>query len=102
MNNDPNWKDASTTNPTTNLATNAYVQNPIIVIILIGNWLIYLVNLQTHSQLIKPLVLILIQGELKSVFLILLVALSLTSLIISYSNIIFTSMLILHNLIWIL
>ena len=75
----------------------AHGQNPNAVIILINNWLTYSVILQTHLLLIKPLVLILIQGELKLTSLILLVALSLTSSIISYFNVIFISILILCN-----
>ena len=79
-----------------------YSQNPIRVIILISSWLIYLVNSQTHLMLIKLLVLILILGKLKPVFLTPLVALSLTSSIIFYSNVISTSALILCNSIQIL
>ena len=76
-----------------------YSQNPITVIILMNNWLTYLVGLQTHLLLIKLLVLILIQEKLKLVSPILLVVLNLTSLIISYFNVTFMSALILHNLI---
>ena len=44
-------------------------QNSNTAIILMSNWLIYLVILQTHLLLIKPLILILIQEELKLTFL---------------------------------
>jgi len=78
----------------------AHGQNPVGVIILMNSWPIYLVNLQTPLILIRPLVLTLIQGELKPVFPTLSVALSLTSSIISYSNVVSTFVLILCNLIW--
>ena len=90
----------------------AHGQNPVGVIILMNSWPMYLVNLQTSLILIKPLVLTLIQGELKPAFLTLIqgelkpafptlsVALSLTSSIISYSNVVSTFVLILCNLIW--
>ena len=58
----------------------------------------YLVDLQIYLILIRPLVLILILGELKPAFLIFSAALSLTSSIISYSNIASTFMLIPCNL----
>ena len=58
----------------------------------------YLVNLQTLLILIKPLVLILIQEKLNPTFLTPSAVLSLTSSIISYFNIISTSILILCNL----
>ena len=64
-----------------------------------NNWLIYLVNLQIHLMLIKLPVLILMLEELTSASLIPSVALSLTSSIIPYSNVIFISILILYNLI---
>jgi len=57
-----------------------------------------MVDLQICLMLIRPQVLILNQGELKLVFQTLSVALSLTSSIIFYFNVIFTSMLILYNL----
>jgi len=63
-----------------------------------SSWPTYLVDLQTLLILIKLPVLILIQGELKLTSLTLSVALSLISLIISYSNVISTSMLIWCNL----
>jgi len=75
-------------------------QNPIRAIILMSSWLMYSVNLQICLMLIRPLVLILIQGELKSTFPTLSVALSLTSSIISYSNIVSTSVLISCNSTW--
>ena len=53
-----------------------------------NSWPTYLVDLQTLLILIRLLVLILIQGELKPISLILSVALSLTSSIIFYSNIV--------------
>ena len=75
-------------------------QNPIRAIILMSSWLMYSVNLQICLMLIRLLVLILIQGELKSTFPTLSVALSLTSSIISYSNIVSTSVLISCNSTW--
>jgi len=78
----------------------AHGQNPVGVIILMNSWPMYLVNLQTPLILIRPLVLILIQGELKPAFPTLSVTLSLTSSIISYSNVVSTFVLILCNLIW--
>ena len=80
----------------------AHGLNPIAVRILMNNWLKYSANLLTHLILIRLLVPILIQGKLKSVFPILSVALSLTSSIISCSNIAYISMLTWHNLIQIL
>ena len=78
----------------------AYNQNSGIAIIqLMNNWLIYSVTLQTYLLLIKLPVPILIQGELKPTFLTLPVALSLTSSIIFYFNVIFTSTQIPYNLI---
>ena len=76
----------------------AHSQNPIRAIILINSWLIYSVDSQIHLMLIKSLVLILIQEELKPASLIPLAALSLTSSIIFYFNITSTSTLILCNL----
>jgi len=58
-------------------------QNPGIAIILMNNWLTSSVILLIHLMLIKPLVLHLILGELKPIFLIILTVLSLTSLTIS-------------------
>jgi len=75
-------------------------QNPNAIIILMTNWPIYLIILQTHLQLIKLLVLMLIQRKLKPTFPISSAALSLLGSIISYSNVTSISMLILHNLIW--
>ena len=62
-----------------------------------NNWLMYLANLLTHLILIRLPVPVLIQGELKSAFLILSVVLSLTSLIISCFNIVYISILIWCN-----
>ena len=76
----------------------AHSQNPIRAIILINSWLIYSVDSQIHLMLIKSLVLILIQEELKPASLIPLAALSLTSSIIFYFNITSTSTLIPCNL----
>ena len=76
----------------------AHGQNLIGAIILISSWPTYLVDLQTLLMLIRPLVLILIQEKLKLASLTLSAVLSLTSLIIFYSNVIFTFMLIPHNL----
>jgi len=67
-----------------------------------SNWLTYLVILQAYLLLIKYLILILIQEELKPIFLTLSVVLSLISLIISYFNIIFIFTPIPCNLIQIL
>ena len=75
-------------------------QNPIRAIILMNSWLKYLVDLLILLMLIRLLVLILIQEELKPTFLIILVALSPTSLIISCSSVTFISVLIQYNLIW--
>ena len=58
----------------------------------------YLIDLQIYLILIRPLVLILILGELKPTFPISSAVLSLTSSIISYSNIASTFMLIPWNL----
>ena len=69
-------------------------QNPVRVIILINNWLTYLVDLLIYLILIRLPVLILIQEELKPAFLTLSAALSLTSSIFSYFNVIYISMLI--------
>ena len=55
-----------------------------------SSWPTYLVNLQTPLMLIRPLVLTLIQEELKPTFLTLLVVLSLISSIISCFNVIST------------
>ena len=60
----------------------------------------YSVDLQIYLMLIKLLVPILILEELKSISLTSLVVLSLTSLIISYSNVISTSVPTLCNLAW--
>ena len=77
-----------------------YSSNPTEVIILMNNWLIYLANLLTFLILIRLPVPILIQGELKPISLTSSVVLSLTSLIISYSNNVYISMLIQHNSTW--
>ena len=77
----------------------AYGLNPVRVRILIKNWLMYLADLLIHLILIRLLVLILIQEELKSVSLTPSVVLSLTSSIISCSNAIYISMIIQRNLI---
>ena len=79
-----------------------YSQNFIRTIILMSSWLTYLVNLQKFLILIRPLVLTLIQEELKPISLTLLTALSLTSLIIYYSNVVFIFIPISCNLTWIL
>jgi len=73
--------------------------NSVGAIILMNNWLKYLANLLTHLILIRLPVWILIQGELKPASLILSVALSLTSLIISCFNVAYISMLTWCNLI---
>ena len=75
----------------------AHSPNSVGVIILMNNWLKYLANLLTLLILIRLLDLILIQGELNPVSPTLSVTLSLTSLIISYSNAVYISMLIRHN-----
>ena len=80
----------------------AHGPNPIRVIILMNNWLIYLADLLTHLILIRLLVLILIQEGLKPASPTLSAALSLTSLIISCLNVTYISMLTQCNLIWIL
>ena len=77
----------------------AHSQNSNATIILMSNWLTYLVILQTNLLLIKLLILILIQEKLKPIFLTLSVALSLISFIISYFNIVFISTPIPCNLI---
>jgi len=74
-----------------------YSQNPIRVIILMNNWLMYLANLLTHLILIRLPDLILMQGELKPTSPISSVALSLTSSIISYSNVTYISILTRYN-----
>jgi len=94
MNNDPNWKNAMLLLlillliDLIFLIFLAYNQNSNITIILsMNNWLTYLVILQTHLILIKIPVPTLTQEKLKHISLILLVVLSLTSLIISFSNV---------------
>ena len=62
-----------------------------------NSWPTYLVDLQIYLILIRLPVPILIQGKLKPIYPILLAALSLTSSIISYSNIVSTFVPILHN-----
>ena len=78
----------------------AHGPNPVGVIILINNWPKYLADLLTLLILIKLLVPILIQEELKPASLTPLAELSLTSSIISCFNAIYTSVLIWYNLIW--
>jgi len=78
----------------------AHGQNPIKAIILMNSWLTYLANLLILLMLIRLLDPILIQGELKPIFLISSAVLSLTSSIISCSNVAYISMLIQYNLIW--
>ena len=94
MNNDPNWKNAMLLLlillliDLIFLILLAYNQKSDITIILsMNNWLTYLVILQTHLILIKIPVPTLTQEKLKHVSLILLVVLSLTSSIISFSNV---------------
>jgi len=101
--NDPNWENAPTINPITNLTSNrptfsTHSQNSIRVIILMSSWLTYLVNLQIHLMLIRPPVSILILEKLKPISLTLSAVPSLTSSIISYSNVISIFMPTLHNL----
>ena len=67
-----------------------YGQNPIRAIILMNSW-------PTYLMLIRLLDLILFQEKLKSVFPTSLVALSLTSSIISCDNVTYISVLIQHN-----
>ena len=73
-------------------------QNSVGAIILMNSWLMYLANLLTHLMLIRLLDLILIQGELKPTSPTPSAAQCLTSSIISYSNVIYISMLIQRNL----
>jgi len=94
MNNNPNWKNAMLLLlillliDLIFLILLAYNQKSNITIILsMNNWLTYLVILQTHLILIKIPVPTLTQEKLKHVSLILLVVLSLTSSIISFSNV---------------
>ena len=72
----------------------AHGPNSVGMRILMNNWPKYSADLLIHLILIRLLVPILIQGKLKSIFPISSVALSLTSSIISYSNVIYISMLI--------
>ena len=65
-----------------------------------NSWLMYSGDLQICLMLIRLLVPILILGELKPISPILSVALSLTSLIISYFNVVSISVPTLHNSIW--
>ena len=121
MNNNPNWLLLLIQLLIDLILLLVHGQNSNTAIILMSNWLIYLVILQTHLLLIKPLILIIIQEELKLTFLtlsmlllrmfkrvvladtsVLTVVLSLTSSIISYFNIVFISMLIPYNFIQIL
>ena len=121
MNNNPNWLLLLIQLLIDLILLLVHGQNSNTAIILMSNWLTYLVILQTHLLLIKPLILILIQEELKLTFLtlsmlllrmfkrvvladtsVLTVVLSLTSSIISYFNIVFISMLIPYNFIQIL
>ena len=78
----------------------AHGPNSVRVIILMNNWPKFSADLLTHLTLIRLPVPILIQGELKPVFLTLSVVLSLTSSIIFCFDIAYISMLIQHNLIW--
>ena len=78
----------------------AHSPNPVGAIILMNNWLKYLANLLTHLILIRLLVLIIMQGELKPTFPTPSAALSLTSSIISCSNAIYISVLIRCNSTW--
>jgi len=94
MNNDPNWKNAMLLLlillliDLIFLILLAYNQKSDITIILsMNNWLTYLVILQTHLILIKIPVPTLTQEKLKHISLIILVVLSLTSSIISFSNV---------------
>ena len=80
----------------------AHGLNPVRAIILMNNWPRYSADLLTHLILIRLLVLILIQGELKPASLILSVALSLISSIISCFNVVYISTLIWCNSTWIL
>jgi len=73
-------------------------QNPIRAIILMNNWLMYSANLLILLILIRLLVPILIQGELKPASLTPLAALSLTSSIISCFNVVYISAVIWCNL----
>jgi len=75
----------------------AHGQNPVKAIILINSWPTYLANLLTHLILIRLPDLILMQEKLKTAFLTPSTALSLTGLIISYSNVAYISMLTWHN-----
>ena len=70
------------------------------VIILMNSWLTYLADLLTYLMLIRLLDLILIYRELKPISLTPSVALSLTSSLISCSNVAYISTLIQCNLIW--
>ena len=78
----------------------AHGQNFIGVIILMNSWPTYLVDSLILLTLIRPLVLILIHEELKPVSPIPSAVLSLTSLIISCSNITYISMLTWCNSTW--
>jgi len=80
----------------------AYGPNPIRAIILMNNWPKYLADLLTPLILIKLPDPILTQEELKLIFPTLSAVLSLTSSIISCSNAGYISVLIWHNLTWIL
>ena len=73
-------------------------QNPVRAIILINNWPTYSANSLTPLILIRLLVLILMQGELKSTSLTLSVVLSLTSSIIFCFNVVYIFVLIQCNL----
>ena len=75
-------------------------QNPVRVIILMNSWLTYLVDLLIHLILIRLLVLILIQGELKPASPTPSVALSLISSIIFCFNAVYISALIQCNSTW--
>jgi len=102
INNDFNWEDVPT-NPITN---NNTANRPISSTRLwskpywSNNIHEQLADLLTYLILIRLLVPILIQEELKPIFSIPSVALSLTSSIISCSNAIYISVLIWRNLIW--
>jgi len=78
----------------------AHGPNPIRMRILMNSWLTYLANSLILLILIRLPDLILIQEELKPASPTLSAALSLTSSIISYSNVAYISMLIQCNSIW--
>ena len=109
--NDPNWEDTPATNSITNLTANRPTSSTCLWSkpcqsnntneqLAEVSWVKYSADLLTHLMLIRLPVLILIHRELKPASPTPSVTLSLTSLIISCSNVTYILTLIWHNLTW--